>query len=99
MKQLSRGIRAASAVALLAGLGVACHQKAEAPDPFGSLTVDQVESMVQAKSVSVFDNNQETRFKQSHVPSAKWLAFNAVTADALGADKGRALVFYCANTH
>jgi hypothetical protein len=64
---------------------------------FGSLTVDEVAKLVESGTASVFDNNREERWKQSHVPGAKWVAFNKVQASDLPEDKSRQLVFYCAN--
>lgn len=94
-----------------AGLGVAtgctkasdpppaASAPAEEPDRFGELTVDQVQKLVESKQAAIFDNNSEERWKQSHVPTAKWLAFNEVKASVLPADKATTLVFYCASPH
>jgi rhodanese-related sulfurtransferase len=54
--------------------------------------------MLAAKSADIFDNNSEERFAKSHVPGARWVAFNKVTASDLPKDKERSLVFYCENT-
>ena len=37
------------------------------------------------------------RFKQSHLPSAKWVDFKDVKASDLPSDKEAKLVFYCAS--
>ncbi len=72
--------------------------EAAAPE-FGSLTVDEVAKLVESGTASIFDNNRQERWKQGHVPGAKWVAFNKVQASDLPADKSRQLVFYCANEH
>jgi len=62
---------------------------------FGSLTVDQVFDLIAKHDVKVFDNNPLDRFKQSHLPSAKWVDFKDVKASDLPSDKEAKLVFYC----
>lgn len=68
-------------------------------DKFGSLTVDQVSDLIAAKGADIFDNNDRDDWAREHVPGAKWVKFNGVTAKDLPQDKSRQLVFYCANTH
>jgi hypothetical protein len=84
----------AAAGALLALAG---HARAADKEPFGSLTVDQVADLIAKKDVSVYDNNSMDRFKESHLPTAKWVDFKNVTAADLPKEKDRTLVFYCAN--
>ncbi|MBS2030142.1 MAG: hypothetical protein JST54_19725 [Deltaproteobacteria bacterium] len=91
-----RPILAAAVLALALG-ALACHK--EQPDAFGQLSPDEVQKMVEAKQVSVFDNNSQDRFNKSHVPTATWLQFDEVKPTDLPADKDRNLVFYCANEH
>jgi hypothetical protein len=64
-----------------------------------SLTVDEVAALVAAHDgkTFVFDNNDKERWVRSHVPGAKWLDYDNVTAADLPADKGARLVFYCAS--
>ena len=64
---------------------------------FGSLTVDQVSDLIAKHDVKVFDNNGLDRFKQSHLPTAKWVDFKDVKASDLPSDKEAKLVFYCAS--
>jgi Rhodanese-like domain len=71
----------------------------KAKDGFGELTVDQVQALLDKKDASVFDNNSKERWQQSHLPGAKWVAFNGVKAQDLPQEKDRKLVFYCANEH
>jgi hypothetical protein len=71
----------------------------KAKDGFSELTVDQVQALLDKKEVSVFDNNSKERWQESHLPGAKWVAFNGVKAQDLPKEKDRKLVFYCANEH
>jgi len=94
-----RRITVLAVAALTLSLGaLACH-KEQQPDAFGQLSPDEVQKLVEAKQASVFDNNSQERFKQSHVPTATWLQFDDVKPSDLPADKDRTLVFYCANEH
>jgi hypothetical protein len=73
--------------------------KAEA---FGSLTVDELNAkMADAKAgklaLHIFDNNAKARWEKGHIPGAKWVQSDAVTAKDLPADKEATLVFYCAS--
>ncbi|HXN55052.1 MAG TPA: rhodanese-like domain-containing protein [Myxococcales bacterium] len=87
----------AAAYALLAFAPGARADKAK--DGFSELTVDQVQALLDKKDASVFDNNSKERWQESHLPGAKWVAFNGVKAQDLPQDKDRKLVFYCANEH
>jgi rhodanese-related sulfurtransferase len=71
--------------------------RAEEKDPFGSLTVDQVSDLIGKQDVKVFDNNSVDRYKQSHLPTAKWVDFKDVKPSDLPGDKEAKLVFYCAS--
>jgi len=68
-----------------------------AEDSLQSLTVDQVADLIAKHDVAVFDNNGMDRYKQSHLPGAKWVSFKDVKASDLPADKEAKLVFYCEN--
>lgn len=95
------------ALRLLTGLSLAaalvalpaCAHGLDEKEPFGRLTVDEVEQLVAGHQGFVFDNNSKERFAKSHVAGAKWLPFNDFEASALPPDKGAKLVFYCANPH
>ena len=65
------------------------------------LSADQVDQRIAANDGKffVFDANDKGVFDGGHVPTAKWVPFEAVTADMLPADKKAELVFYCANEH
>ncbi len=47
----------------------------------------------------VYDANEKEVFEKNHLPGAKWVPFDKVTADMLPSDKSDTLVFYCANEH
>ncbi len=64
-------------------------------DPFGHLSVDEVDKLVSQNAASVFDNNSAESYRAGHVPSAKWVNPDAMQASDLPQDKGRKLVFYC----
>jgi hypothetical protein len=87
---------------LAAGLMLsACRARADLTkdEGFGDLTVDQVADLIASKDADLFDNNGKDVYAKGHVPSAKWVAFNAVQESDLPKDKSRKLIFYCANTH
>ena len=103
-----RSVVPAGALLALMAVGSGCHDAHNRPAPaaeateqeeFGRLSVDEVARLVESGSASVFDNNSQERYQQSHVPGARWVAFNKVQASDLPADKSRQLVFYCANEH
>ena len=97
MNSTLRPLALAGTLALAA---IGCHHETKSADEgFGSLTVDQVEAMVNAHSASIYDNNSQERWQKSHVPGAKWVQFDEVKASDLPTDKTANLVFYCANTH
>ena len=86
------------------GASASPSASAEAEEAFGRLTVDDVQSkMDEAKAGKlaffVFDNNNKDTFAKNHLPGAKWLDHDHVTASDLPADKNATLVFYCANEH
>ena len=86
-------------LAALTLLPLAGRANEEKKEPFGSLTVDEVASLIAKREVTVFDNNDADRYKQSHLPGAKWVDFKDVKKSDLPQDHSRKLVFYCANEH
>ena len=109
---MRRTIMAVLAAALLVPLTAGCGTHSDASgkgaesahDAMGKMTVDELAAkMADAKSgklaLFIYDNNHKERFDQSHIPGAKWLAFDKVSAADLPADKEATLVFYCANEH
>lgn len=71
----------------------------EAAPRFAIVTVDQVATRVEAHDahLAVFDANGRETFDEHHVPGARWVNYDAVTAAELPADHATSLVFYCAN--
>ena len=87
---------------LIALLAIACSHaagSAEKEKGFGELSVDQVVAMVGKPGVYVYDNNRHEEYVKGHVPTAKWVDYDNVTAGDLPADKEATLIFYCHNEH
>jgi rhodanese-related sulfurtransferase len=86
-------------VAIGAGLALFAGraQAGDAMEGFSELSLDQVEGLIARKEADVFDNNSHDEWKQSHVPSAKWVAASEVKESVLPKDHARKLVFYCHN--
>jgi len=95
----SQAVFRASLLGAVACLALLCPARATEKEPFGSLTVDEVQKLVDTKGADIFDNNGQERWKKSHVPGAKWVNAEQVKAEDLPNDMGRKLVFYCANSH
>jgi hypothetical protein len=94
------------AFAIAAGAG--CHRDGGADSGHASegahlreLSVDDVDKRIAANDghFFVFDANPKDVYASGHVPGAKWVPYDGVTADMLPADKKASLVFYCANEH
>jgi len=73
----------------------AADKKVEEKEPFGRLSVDEVEKGISKGELVLFDNNSKERFDKGRVPGARWVDFKAVTAKDLPSDKNAKLVFYC----
>ena len=79
---------------LLAGAGVACAED----EPFGRLSVADVDGLLGQPDVRIFDVNTAEIYAKGHVPSAVWSDLGGVVGK-LPADKSLRLVFYCKNGH
>ena len=90
-------------VASIAGLAIlGCFKNGGAPASSGELkplTVDQVASMLAANDgkTFIYDNNSKESWVDGHVPTARWVDSDHVTAADLPGDKTATLVFYCHN--
>ena len=95
---------------LMAILAVAgCAQKADKPadkaaqqeEKLTFISVDDVDAQIAKGTAQAVDaNNQTTRQHEGVVPGAVLLTDSETFAlTELPADKGKQLVFYCANTH
>jgi Rhodanese-like domain len=85
------------AAALLAvGLaGFATPARAET-EPFGRLEVGQVEALLGARGLVIFDVNSAGVYAKGHLPGAIWSSL-ADVEKKLPADKASKLVYYCHN--
>jgi hypothetical protein len=64
------------------------------------MTVDELAGMLtRNEPVTVVDNNGRARYEQGHIPGARWVGHDEVTAAALPADRNARVVFYCYNEH
>ena len=89
---------------LLAGIAIALVSwsntgNAAPSKELNRLTVEQVATRLAAKDgkTFIYDNNPKESWTAGHVPGAKWLDDEKVTAADLPADKGATLIFYCHN--
>ena len=71
--------------------------------PYPEITVDQVKSAIDAKSITLLDVNGTQSWKQGHIPGAKSLPFAEMEKaekegrllELLPKEKDKLLVFYC----
>jgi hypothetical protein len=62
------------------------------------MTVDELSSMIErGDRVAVYDANGRARYEQGHVPGARWVGHDPLSAAVLPQDRAQRLVFYCAN--
>ena len=71
-------------------------------DALPRLTLSEVDALLEearsgGRPVSVFDANERELYDSGHLPGAKWVPWNGLTAKDLPADKAQKLVFYCTN--
>ena len=90
----TKRIRATLALAAALAGAIACA--ADKKEPFGMLSMDDVEKMLGQPNVLVVDANNDDVYRKNHLPGAVWWK-SASLAQLLPADKGRTLVFYCAS--
>jgi len=67
-------------------------------EPFGRLSVGEVEALLGKPDVRIFDVNTAEVYAKGHVPGAVWSDLGGVVSK-LPADKELRLVFYCKNGH
>lgn len=64
------------------------------------MTVAELAGMLDRhEAVAVYDANGRERYEQGHIPGARYVGHDAVTAAMLPQDRGTRLVFYCYNEH
>lgn len=97
MKRLLLAAALALAGCTEAGATNAPVAPAAEPAELPELGLDEVERHVVGKSAKLFDANPIEMYERGRLPGAVWIKFNGVTREALPADPGAKLVFYCAN--
>ena len=60
------------------------------------LTLDEVQAKLGQPGVYVYDANPRELYEQKHVPGARWIQWDHVTARDLPPSRDATLVFYCA---
>jgi hypothetical protein len=83
------------AVAVAATLFALAARAAETKEPFGMLTIEQVDKLVGQPNVVLVDANHDDVYRKNHLPGAIFM--KGSLAQLLPPDKGRTLVFYCAS--
>lgn len=71
---------------------------AEAEIPAMSVA-DLAAALERHDTVAVYDANGPERYAQGHIPGARHVGHDQVTAAVLPQDRGTRLVFYCYNEH
>jgi rhodanese-related sulfurtransferase len=86
------------AAVLLLALAACGYVKESMSDDLPKISINDLDAALQAKSVTVIDNNNEETFRKNHIPTAIHMDTSGAGASVLPADKSAALVFYCKNT-
>ncbi len=102
-----RRLIAAAALVVAPSLCLATGPQAQAPgkeeipesEPFGHLTVDQVERRIGGTNVYVFDGNSPETYALHHLPGAVRMNHKEIKTSVLPKDKNATLIFYCMNEH
>lgn len=68
-------------------------------EPFGHLTVDQVERRLGRTDLLLVDGNSAETYALHHLPGAVRMNHKEIKAKVLPKDKSATLIFYCANEH
>ncbi len=88
---------AAWAIAALAGFALtAWPLDGTAADPYRTLEPDEVEKMLGASDVRVYDANPRDVYEKHHLPGAVFIGHEKDLSRVLPADRSARLVFYCA---
>lgn len=87
----------AAALLVVGMAGWATSARAE-PEPFGRLEVGQVEALLGAGDLMIFDVNSAEVYAKGHIPGAIWSSLEDVEKK-LPANKALKLVYYCHNAH
>jgi rhodanese-related sulfurtransferase len=74
------------------------HATEQARDELRRVSVDELAGMIERhEQVAIFDNNGQEMYMQGHVPGARSVGYDSVTAEVLPTDRAAKLVFYCAS--
>jgi rhodanese-related sulfurtransferase len=66
--------------------------------PASVLSLSAVRALMDGKeAVYIYDANDRESYLKGHIPGARWLQYNAVTAAELPPAKDVKLIFYCYN--
>jgi len=87
-----------AAALLVVGLAGWAGSARAGSEPFGRLEVGQVEALLGARDLFIFDVNSAEVYAKGHVPGAVWSSLEDVVKK-LPANKDSKLVYYCHNTH
>ncbi len=80
--------------------GAAGHAAASSEAALQRMTVDELAGLIaRSEPVTVIDNNGRERYERGHIPGARWVGHDAVTAAVLPQDRSARVVFYCYNEH
>lgn len=81
---------------VLFSIGTACLAQSEAGDgQVKDISPKELSAMLSNGHLRVIDVNDEDNYTDAHVPGAKRVEYDAITTEALPADKSTTLVFYC----
>ena len=95
MKVVSRILSAAALAGALVAVA-ACAAEKPSGEPFGMMSLDEVEKLVGKPGVFIVDANDKDVFAKNHLPGASW--YKAAPFDQLlPPAKDTTLVFYCAS--
>lgn len=62
------------------------------------MTVAELSGMLDRhEQVAIIDNNGQESYTRGHIPGARWVGHDQVTASVLPADRAARVVFYCHN--
>lgn len=106
MKHARLLIVAALALAPGAGCARSSAPAAAAPATASSeaelrpMTVAELAAAIErGEQVAISDNNSRESYARGHIPGARWMPYDGITAAMLPTDRNARVVFYCHNEH
>jgi len=93
------GLVVAGALALpMAACGICFPKSAEKHAEDRAIGVNEVATLINQKDAAfVYDANSQERYRQGHVPTARWVPYDSVTKQHLPPKQDALLIFYCYN--